>query len=193
MYQLQFDLPEGAAPLKAVPVKKGNGVITHIALKSSEVEYIELALLSVELRIANSTELDVFIYDSTDRIYAKLDYLKHWLNNPEFKSKMQCFDQNSVVWPFASSELVDWLLEVCQHRISDGALDYQAAMGADSMCIRYPDDDIDSANDPWHHAFSLCREGYAAIRALHQSALKDKINYIKSQGYPLFPKLSVVN
>ncbi|PIQ43264.1 MAG: hypothetical protein COV52_01985 [Gammaproteobacteria bacterium CG11_big_fil_rev_8_21_14_0_20_46_22] len=193
--------------------KQESGVLTHIELNYHELICIELALIGFEELIHQIDQqgLDVCYRNniipyglmgvSVDHLKAQLRYLKHWANKPALKDQLRYDGKNTVSWSFTSSELVDWLLCVCQSCISIDAIlirtyDSASEEYADFKTL-YLEHDEDQrytlADDMQYSNISTWQHYYNDIVNTCQLGLVRKLATIKLQDYPLFPKFSLIN
>lgn len=196
MYQIALQQP---TQNKMVPVPDQRGVLTHITLNYHEVVCIELALVGLTENIRNKNLPEALAGFSLAHLSAQLHYLNYWLNQPTLKSQLRLDGKNSVLWPFTSSELVDWLLRICQSCISEGAILIASAEAASCEYTEFAEmyvDGVDSyslADYLSYSNFSAFQCYYNDIVATCQDTLVRKLTALCGQDYPLFPQFSLLN
>jgi hypothetical protein len=198
MYQIAL---QQFTQAKVSPLQGKRGVLTHVELNHHEFQCIEIALTGLEEMIRNN-QVPVDLTDVTlSHLSAQLSYLKHWLDQPELKERLRFDGKNSVLWPCTSSELVDWLLRVCQSCINEDAILIMATNSAsceyaDFAAMYLEDDDSDVcsfADDMVYSNFSAFQCYYNDIVTTCRLTLIDKLTAIQAQGYPLFPRFTLLN
>ena len=196
MYQTALQAP---LQTQVIPMQKPLGVITHVELNYHEVQCTELALIGLAERIRNNDLPDNPAKPSMNHLKAQLNYLRHWLNQPALKSQLRLDGSNTALWPVTSSELVDWLLAICQSCINEDAILIAAA---DASCYEYAEfsetylennDSYSLADDMHYCHFSAFQHYYNDIVTTCQATLVGKLTQIQAQDYPLFPTHSVMN
>jgi len=190
---------QGAIQTKVIPINSKSGVLTHVELNYHEVQCIELALIGLAEHIRNNDLPDNPAKPSMNHLKAQLNYLRHWLNQPALRAQLRLEGSNTVLWPFTSSELVDWLLAICQSCITIDAILIAAA---DASCYEYAEfsetylenNDNYSLADEMHYCnFSAFQHYYNDIVTSCQATLVGKLMRIQAQNYPLFPTHSAMN
>lgn len=175
------------------------GVLTHVTLNYHEVMCIEIALTGFAEKIRNKDLPTVFKGYRVDRLKAQLRYLQNWFDQPDLRAQLRLDGRNSVHWPFTSSELVNWLLPVCQSCIDEDAV---LIVAADAACCEYADyadtylyhENSHSLIDHMEYvSFSSFRDHYSDLVATYQAVLVRKLAAIQSQRYPLFPTFSLTH
>ncbi len=192
---------------------QADGLLTQVRLNYPELVCIELALLGLEDMIRQIAQrgLDEYCRENTmpdsliglsmGHLKARLRYLRRWLDKPAFSRQLRYDGMNTVLWPFTSSELVDWLCQICQSCITRDAIllkAYESASEEFTDVARqfsaYDNQQGCSLVD------ELCysnirgwQDHYSDIANTCQSTLVRKLVAIQQQGYPLFPTLSLFN
>lgn len=189
------------------------GVITHVKLNYHELVCIELALIGLKehIRCLNCDSSDEYDRNnhlpkalsnfSASHLAAQLRYIKHWLDQPAYRAQLQLNAANSVLWPIASSEIVDWLLRIGKSCISLDAILIKTYESASSEYADFAilasdqiENEFSTAINPIQYSnFSGWQHYYQNIVNTCQFKLVRKFASIKSQGYPLFPKFSQAN
>jgi hypothetical protein len=196
MYQIALQAP---IQTKVIPMNSEPGVLTHVELNYHEVQCIEIALIGLAEIIRNNTLPDDLTAFSLNHLAAQLNYLRCWLNKPTLKSQLRLDGLNCVLWPFTSSELVDWLIHLCQACISEDAI---LIIAADATSCEYAQfseiylEDRESyslVDDMTYQNFSAFQHYYNGIVTDNQAKLVRKLVLIQEQGYPTFSKYSAIN
>lgn len=168
-----------------------SGVITHIRLNYYELECIRLALIGLSEGIQSGVLSKSLTDIPLSSLNAKLRYLNHWLHKPKLRSQLRLDGSNSVLWPLTSSELVDWLLLVCQSCINANAILIATFEVIGSEYTAYSD--IYLENEIVSSNFSAFQHYYNDIVAVYQPILIDKLVDIQKQDYPLYPNFTRFN
>ena len=196
MYPVVLSSPTQA---KVIPFENTVGVLTHIQLNYDEHQCIELALIGLTEIIRHNDMLSTLTNVSVDHLYTQRRYLMHWLNQPMLTSQLRFDGKNRVWWPFASSELVDWLLWVCQFCINEDAILIAAADAASDEYAEWTEtvltylDHHSLAKHGYDSNFSQFQRYYNGIVARYQTSLIEKLAAIQAQDYPLYPRFSVLD
>ncbi len=163
------------------------GIVSYIKLNFYEIECIEIALQSFYEKLKQNN-LPALLIGLGDH---HLQYLSAWLNKPMLKNQLRFDGSNSVVWPFTSSELVDWLVLVCAYCVDEDAIFMASAHAAScetsaytdiylDHCIPYSEDD-----DATYQHYSRFRHYYDEIITTYHEKLVKKLFAIQQQNYPL--------
>lgn len=189
MYQAILQtMPTGS---EAVPTNEQSGVITHIMLNYHEVQCIEIALIGFEECIRQQVLPEVLSGINANHLFARLSYLRNWLHQSDCKSRLRFDGANSVLWPFTSSELVDWLLPLCEHCITQDALTIVSIEAANYDYADYSnfyledDESYSLADNMMYCHYRGFRDYYNDIIKSNQATIVDKLKTIQKNGYPL--------
>lgn len=181
------------AHINGYPPHDQVGVVTHVSLNAHDVACIELALQGFAQCIHDQHFPEALAGFDATQLSAQLRYLQCWFNQPALKAQLRLDGSNSVLWPFTSSELVDWLSLVCGSCITKDAILIAAANAArheyaefthmySENVTRYSlADYLEYSN------FSACQCYYHDIVDSCQGTLLGKLAALKAADYPLFP------
>lgn len=179
------------AKANEIPHQKPNGVLTHLLLNYHEWQCIELALIGFTQHIRYQNMPVSLTGVSIDHLSAQRRYLTHWLYQPALKSQLRLDGNNRVQWPFTSSELVNWLLLICQSCISEEAIFIVAADAAGVEHIEWHDRYLEELNPLFlsNRSFTLFQRYYRDVITTAQPSLIKQLSAIQQQDYPLFPEI----
>ncbi len=188
------------APLQTqvIPIKSEPGVLTHVELNYHEVQCIELAFIGLAEYLRNNDLPDTLGTSSLSTLKAQLNYLEHWLNQPALRAQLRLDGSNTVLWPVTSSELVDWLLAICQSCINEDAILIAAVDASGYETIQFSETTLENndsyswADDMHYCRFSSFQHYYNAMVIACQAKLVGKLVQIQVQNYPLFPTHSAL-
>lgn len=187
-----------------IPTKQEPGILTRVKLNYHELICIEIALIGLkDLVCQNWKEAlpEALQKFTIEQLKAQLRYLMDWLNKPMLKEQLRLDGNNTVWWPFTSSELVDWLLNICQSCINSDAIFVKACDSAsieyadfESLCLEHEEKlNYPLADDMEYSAISGWQDHYNYIVNAAETSLVRKLKAIQSQGYPLYPIFSLIN
>ncbi len=165
--------------------KKRIGVITHIRVNFYEVECIKLALIGFSNGIKNEILPKQLSGIDLNYLKAQLRYLKDWFHNLDQIATLQQDGSNEVLLPFTSSELVDWLLPVCQSCVDNTAVLFASTENFSTEFA--PKSSADLVKDVVLAQLRLILKYYYQLAQTYQQKLVDKLIAIQQQDYPLYP------
>lgn len=200
----QTALPQAIQRQDIIPNQQELGVLTQVKLNYHELVCIEIALIGLKDIVCQNwkeTLPEALSEFTVDQLEAQWRYLMDWLNKPVLKEQLRLDGNNTVWWPFASSELVDWLLNVCQSCVNSDAILVKAYESAsaeytdlESLYLEHEEKlNYPLMDDMQYSAISGWQAHFNEIVNATQSSLVRKLKAIQSQGYPLTPIFSLVN